>query len=233
MSYPHRLRATLAKTECRLHAAAFITNPQGHFAANFLQIRLPAWRLNIGEPLIVNSYMPRYSWPPKLAHINYMPRALPASKPAYSSRSYSFLAIRDRDPVLDSIAHVQATAAHIANRNQLSDWVLGPLHALIPHQKAILGFGQVGYSTIRIDLAHTIGLVEDYFAATHNNTPAPASPVMSKWLQQRVPQTFRPDYFCRTTHGQWHNNITKHQVENGVLDASVEYAAGRLCFVKL
>lgn len=138
-----------------------------------------------------------------------------------------------RDTMLDSIDYVQLTAAHITNRNQLSAWVQGPLHALIPHQKAILGFGQVGYSTLRIDLAHTVGLAEDYFAAAYANAHTPVSPVMSKWLQQRAPQTFLPDHFCRTTHGHWHNNVAKHQIENGVLDASVEYAVGRLCFIKL
>lgn len=135
--------------------------------------------------------------------------------------------------MLDSIAHVQATAAHITSRNQLSAWVQGPLQTLIPHQKAILGFGQVGYSTLRIDLAHAIGLGEEYFAATNASAQAPVSPVMSKWLQQRAPQTFMPDHFCRTTHGHWHKKVAQHQIENGVLDASVEYATGRLCFIKL
>ncbi|MCY7388492.1 MAG: helix-turn-helix transcriptional regulator, partial [Burkholderiales bacterium] len=50
---------------------------------------------------------------------------------------------------------------------------------------------------------------------------------------QRTPQTFLPTQFCRTTHGHWHNNVAQHQIENGVFDASVEYAAGRLCFIKL
>ncbi len=133
----------------------------------------------------------------------------------------------------DSIAHVKATAAHITNRNQLSAWVQGPLRTLIPHQKAILGFGQVGYSTLRIDLAHAIGLGEEYFAAANANAQTPVSPVMSKWLQQRAPQTFLPDHFCRTAHGHWHKKVAQHQIENGVFDASVEYAAGRPCFIKL
>ena len=41
------------------------------------------------------------------------------------------------------MVRVRMTAANITNRKQLSAWVQGPLHALIPHQKAILGFGQV------------------------------------------------------------------------------------------
>lgn len=170
---------------------------------------------------------------PKLTDINDMARAHLDSESAHSSQSHGFLATRDRDSMLDSIAHLQATAVHISNRTQLNDWVQGPLHALIPHQKAILGFGQVGYSTIRVDLAHTLGFAEDYFAATYANAQTPTCPVMSKWLQQRMPQSFRPDHFCRTTHSRWHNNVALHQIENGVFDGSVEYAAGRLSFIML
>lgn len=138
-----------------------------------------------------------------------------------------------RDGVRDSIALVRNAAAHITNRNELSDWVQGPLNRLIPHEKAILGFGQVGYSAVRIDLAHTVGLADGYFAATGPNTQPTVSPVMSKWLQQRVPLTFIPAHFCRAAHGAWHSTVSRHQIKNGVLDANVEYATGQVSFIKL
>jgi hypothetical protein len=157
------------------------------------------------------------------------PRALPAD-PALA---YGFRYMQGASPQFDAIGQVERQAADIADRKQLTAWVKGPLRALIPHQKAILGFGHTGYAAPRLDYAHAVDFNEDYFASLHPNTRSPTSPVMQQWLQRRAPQIFLPTSFDRMRYEHWHNNLINHQIHNGIFDASVEYVNGRICFIKL
>ncbi len=144
-----------------------------------------------------------------------------------------FRYMRGHDPLLDAIARVEREATKVAKLDQLTAWVRGPLRDLIPHEKALLGFGVVGYSTIRLDFAHPVDLAEAYFSASPSGTQNIASPVMVKWLERREPQTFGPAGFCRLVHERWLDNLRRHQIDNGILDASVESGTGRLAFIKL
>jgi DNA-binding CsgD family transcriptional regulator len=147
--------------------------------------------------------------------------------------AYGFRYMQGASPQFDAIGQVERQAANIADRQQLTAWVKGPLRALIPHQKAILGLGQTGYAVPRLDYAHTVDFAEDYFASLHSNTQSLTCPVMQQWHQKRAPQIFVPTSFDRMRYEHWHNNLTKHEIHNGIFDASVEYIDGRMCFIKL
>ena len=156
-----------------------------------------------------------------------------AALPALPSPTYGDRNLQGRNSLIEASHQVTQAAAAIFNRNQLTAWVRGPLRRLIPHEKALLGFGQIGYATVPIDLVHAVDLDENYFAAAHTHTRHLPSPVMAKWLKMREPQIILPAGFCRATHDFWLNNLDQHQIGNGVFDASVEGASGRMCFIKL
>lgn len=147
--------------------------------------------------------------------------------------AYGFRYMQGANSQFDTITQVERQAADITNRNQLTAWVRGSLRTLIPHQKAILGFGQAGYSAPRFDRVHMVDLPDDYFAAIDSHNRHSISPVLEYWLQRRVPQTFLSQVFERSTYDRWYNNLKHHQIDNGIFDANVECVAGRMCFIKL
>ena len=97
-----------------------------------------------------------------------------------------------RDPLQESISEVRHTALAITTRTQLTAWMQDAVRKLIPHEKALLGFGPIGYGTMRMDLVHGVDLPTTYFAAIQSETRQWISPVAAKWFQDRVPQ-----FFCR------------------------------------
>ena len=111
--------------------------------------------------------------------------------PAQLCLAYGFRYMKGRDLLHESIARVEHATAAITNRNQLTEWVQGPLRALIPHEKALIGFGQISYSTPRIDLAHAVDLPGNYFGAMRSETRYLASPVIANWLERRTPRKIK------------------------------------------
>ena len=107
------------------------------------------------------------------------------------------------------------------------------MRTLIPHEKALLGFGPIGYGTLRMDLVHGVDLPTSYFAAIQSETRKWVSPVAEKWFQDRVPQFFLPSHFPHATEQRWRDNLTQHQIKNGVMDADVDSVSGRVCFITL
>lgn len=105
--------------------------------------------------------------------------------------------IRGRDSFLDSMDRVECVAAAINTRHQLTAWMQGPLRDLIPHQKTLLGFGHVGYSALQIDLVHAADLASDCFTSLHSNAGYFISPIMAKWLEQRLSQITLPSNIGR------------------------------------
>lgn len=130
------------------------------------------------------------------------------------------------------IDEVRQTAAQIADRQQLTAWAQGPLRELIPHEKAILGFGQIGYAAIQIDQVHAVDIMADYFL-TQSDSLQSASPVLAAWMHSRTPQKIVPTNFRRATDSRWRENLLQHEIENGLFDANVDQLTGRMSFIKL
>jgi hypothetical protein len=141
--------------------------------------------------------------------------------------------MRGDDSLLDSIEAVEKSALAITDLRKLTAWMQGPLRDLIPHGKALVGFGQVGYSTACIDQVHMVDLAEAYFVAIQSGTRHLSSPVMTNWLARREPQIFVPADFCRIRNGRWLNNLDQYEIENGIFDAAVDCVTGRICFLTL
>ena len=150
-----------------------------------------------------------------------------------ASQTPDFRDRQDRDPPHEFIREIRHTALAITTRTQLTAWVQGSLRMLIPHQKALLGFGQIGYGTLRMDLVHGVDLPTTYFAAIQSETRQWISPVAEKWFQDRVPQFFLPSHFPQRKELRWRDNLAQHQIENGVMDASIDCISGRVCFITL
>lgn len=147
--------------------------------------------------------------------------------------AYGFRYLQGSDPLLESIHSLERAAVAITSRIQLTAWVQGPLRTLIPHEKALVGYGHVGYSTSLIDHVHAVDLDDSYFGTIHSAVQQRVSPVMAKWMQLRAPQIILPSNFCRVAHDRWHQNFKRHQLENGLFDASIETGSGRMSFIKL
>ena len=147
--------------------------------------------------------------------------------------AHDFRDRQERDPLLESINEVRHAALAIVTRTQLTAWVQGAVRRLIPHEKALLGFGPIGYLTMRMDLIHGVDLPNTYFAAIQSEARQWVSPVAEKWFQDRAPQFFLPSHFPKPTEQRWRDNLTKHQIENGVMDASSDSVSGRVCFITL
>ena len=152
---------------------------------------------------------------------------------AKTAGAQGFRSLQSPDTRLDSIARVEREALTITDRTGLTAWIQGSLRALIPHQKALIGFGQVGYSKSCVDCVHMVDLDETYFAAIQSCTRELSSPVMTNWLERRVPQLFARSDFCQIRHDRWLNNLDEHGIVNGVFDATVDCLTGRICFVTL
>ena len=147
--------------------------------------------------------------------------------------SHDFRDRQECDLLLESISEVRHAALAIVTRTQLTAWVQGAVRMLIPHEKALLGFGPIGYGTLRMDLIHGVDLPNTYFAAIQSEARQWVSPVAEKWFQDRVPQFFLPSYFPQSTEQRWRDNLTQHQIENGVMDLSIDSVCGRVCFITL
>ena len=147
--------------------------------------------------------------------------------------AYEFRYLQGEDPLRDAISAVKDGIEQISNTIQLTEWVRGPLRRLIPHEKTLLGFGHTDYSTLSIERVHAVDLAEDYFATTHPNSLYLKSPVLANWMHGRAPQIIHPSKICPRDEHRWHANFKRHQLGNGIFDATISGHASRFCFIKL
>ena len=83
--------------------------------------------------------------------------------------AYGFRYMQGFDPMLHAIRQAARGLENVNDLTELTAWVRGPLRAMIRHEKTILGFGNAGYSVIRIDRTHGVDLPHDYFTPFHKN----------------------------------------------------------------
>lgn len=118
---------------------------------------------------------------------------------------------------------------------ELKTWVKGPLREMIPHEKALVGFGRIGYTRLHLDFVQGVNIADDFIAtkAVSANASDLRSPVMTGWHKQRTPQIFVVDEICQDSHEHWCNTLKQHKIKNELFDACVEEGSGHLTFINL
>ena len=143
----------------------------------------------------------------------------------------------DRFVVLDDcrakIRLLEKTGTTIATYQQLSEWIRGPLRDCIPHEKTIIGFGQVGFERIHLDRTYDFDIPTHRLDTEGCKSEELLSPVIKKWLVQREPLVFDSDKIKQLADAKWQHLRNRYQVRNGAFDADVLSTTGRVVFIKL
>ncbi len=158
---------------------------------------------------------------------------LAAPPPDEPSWAPGFHSGKTRNSRRDLLCRVVREGAAIHTRSQLEAWVRGRLRALIPHEHALLGFGQIDRTTIRIDHHIAVDLPETYISAMHAANRSGENQIITKWRDRRVPQIISLADFHGGVHSRWIENLHRHQIESAIFDAHVETVSMRASFIKL
>jgi DNA-binding CsgD family transcriptional regulator len=139
---------------------------------------------------------------------------------------------------LDQLVRAEALklsrlAEHVHTREQLCEWVSGPLRRVVPHQHALLLSGRCHSLGVKLNDSMGVGLPEAYLSAIQSQSDEVDSPILERWLLQRKLMFLSPAETASHQQTRWGANFLSHGLRSVLIDGWVDQSAQTATLLKL
>jgi DNA-binding CsgD family transcriptional regulator len=115
----------------------------------------------------------------------------------------------------------------------LRRWIQAEVRMFIPHRSAVVGIGHSSMGSWRIERALNIDLPDLYLAEAQSSDDAPASPLISKWLETGRAQVIDAHDIVSPHLFAWRERAMRFGVRVALLHGHGPGVNGQFVFIKL
>jgi transcriptional regulator EpsA len=105
----------------------------------------------------------------------------------------------------------------ISDQEQFFQWTRNELQRIFPHGMLACGFGSIGKNGVEIQHIMSCNFPQEYLQTLQRPNEMMNSPILSKWMQEKQPILFEPNYGGITTNAvqsAWLDNFRRFGLQN-------------------
>jgi DNA-binding CsgD family transcriptional regulator len=139
---------------------------------------------------------------------------------------------------LDQLVRAEALnlsrlAEHVHTREQLCEWVSGPLRRAVPHQHALLLSGRCHSLGVKLNDFIGVNLPETYLSEIQSQPDEVDSPILESWLSRRKLMFFSAEAMSAYEQTNWGRNFLAHGMREVLIEGWVDQSAQTVTLLKL
>ncbi len=135
--------------------------------------------------------------------------------------------------VREEALKLASLAEHVHTRDQLCEWVSGPLRRAVPHQSALLLSGRCHSLGVKLNDFIAVNLPETYLGALQSQADEVDSPILERWLSQRKLMFLSAAEISPFQQTRWGGSFLSHGLRSVLVDGWVDQSAQTVTLVKL
>jgi DNA-binding CsgD family transcriptional regulator len=135
--------------------------------------------------------------------------------------------------VREEALKLSSLAGHVHTREQLCEWVSGPLRRAVPHQHALLLSGRCHSLGVKLNDFIEVNLPDTYLGALQSQADEIDSPLLERWCLQRKLMFLSAEEISAYQQTRWGDNFLSHGLRSVLIDGWVDQSAQTVTLLKL